>query len=168
MDYKKRVKLAVDNWSIKQLKKDSPSLLPKKKNKTPEADFLKKLKKHIEENHGWSLDVIDSKGQFSEDAQRYVYGKTRSGYSDMSGNMLNGLASYLEVKAPGKRSTLREDQMNFLIEKINSNCFAIVTDSIEHFEMILEKFKKAENRKAILLNDLPKGKANQVDDGPLF
>lgn len=167
MDYKKRVKLAVDNWSIKQLKKDSPSLLTKKKNKTPEADFLKKLKKHIEETHCWNLDVIDSKGQFSEDAQRYVYGKTRSGYSDMSGNMLNGLAVYIEVKAPGKRSTVREDQRIFLIEKINTNAFAIVTDSIEHFESMLEKFKRAENRKATLLKDLPGGRA-QVDDGPLF
>lgn len=152
MDYKKRVQSAIENYHKSILPK------PKKHNDKPEAKFSLQLKKHIE-SLGWSIDIIEAKANYSETSGRYTNGAVTAGYSDISGNMPNGRAVYVEVKAPGKRSNVSPGQHEFLTRKINTNCFAIVCDSIEYFDRVLMswqmKLADKELAKNYLLSELP-------------
>lgn len=164
-DYKKRVENAIYSYYERQQPK---KVTPRKKNEKPEAEFMLLFKKYLE-GLGWSVDIIESKGVFNEEAGRYMHGKTRPGYPDISGNMCNGLAIYIETKAPGRRSTVRPDQREFLINKIASNCFAIVCDSINYFDRVFAEWQESPNKKAFLLKEIPElsGKYKD-DDEPLF
>lgn len=149
-DYKKRVQTAMENHH--------KSLLPNKRykihNGKPEAIFKLKLYNHIK-SLGWSIDIIESAAVYNAQAGRYISGKARPGYSDMSGNTPDGIACFIECKAPQRRKDVRPDQHQFLTEKINANCFAIVCDSIEHFDKIYKSWRESDNKKSLLLNDLP-------------
>lgn len=149
-DYKSRVQKATEKWSKKQL----PKPVRKKPNQKPEAEFLLQLKKHLE-SLGWSMTIIEGKANYSESAGRYMSGAVAPGYPDLSGNLPNGIAAYIEVKARGRRSNVSPAQRDFLIGKISTNCFAIVCDSIEYFDMVFTEFKVSNNRKAMLLKELP-------------
>lgn len=149
-DHKKRIEAAIGKWSAKQL----PKPPRKKSNAKPEAEFLLVLKKHLTAL-GWSMTIVEAKANFSEESGRYVNGAVAAGFPDLSGNMPDGRAVFIEVKAPGKRSTIRPAQHEFLIGKISTNCFAICCDSIEYFERVFSEWKKAENQKAFLLKELP-------------
>jgi hypothetical protein len=151
MDHKKRIQNAVEKWSQRQL----PMATYKKKNKKPEADFMLELKKYLNETLNYSVDIVESKGVFNEEAGRYMHGKTRPGFPDICGNTQDGQAVWIEVKAPGKRSTLRPDQREFLIEKIASNSLALVVDSIEYLNAALDGYRKANAKQAYLLKQLP-------------
>ena len=149
-EYKKRVEAAINKWSTKQLPK------PKRKpNKNPEGEFVLVLKKHLE-SQGFSIDVVEAKAVFSEESQRYTNGKTRPGFPDMVGNSPSGISVWIEVKAPGRRNTVRPDQHEFLIGKIATNCFAIVCDSTEYFDRAWNEYRASHNKKALLLRELPK------------
>lgn len=147
-EHKKRVEAALNKYFTKQLPK------PIKHNKKPEAEFVLILLNHLKDI-GFSIDVVEAKGVYSEDAQRYIHGKTRPGFSDFVGNDPSGHSVYIEVKAPGKRSTLRPEQREFLIEKISTNAFAIVCDSVEYFTSTYANWRQANNKKAYLLKELP-------------
>lgn len=146
-------------------RQDAPK--PVQRNGKPEAEFLLKLRRHLK-SIGWSVHIIEAKASYSEDSGRYTHGAVSSGYPDLSGNMPNGLAVYLEVKAPGKRSTIRPAQHQFLIDKINTNCFAIVCDSIEYFDSTFSKWQSTDMKKAYLLRELPELAPRYQDDLKLF
>ena len=160
-DYKKSVQAAVEKFNEKN---DPNYSKPTRKNQKPEEEFIHNelvpFLKSINIDHN----VIEAKSTFSEKSQRYTMQSVAPGYPDISGNFPNGLALFIEVKAPGCRTRLRDDQREFLIRKINSNCFACVTDSIEHLTNLIEKFKTTDNRKSLLLNDLPLQKEKKDQD----
>lgn len=141
---------------------------PRATNKTPEKDFVKLILKHLR-SLGWSVDIVDSAAVYSKEAGMYLNSMARVGMSDIVGNTPTGVAVFIEAKAPSKRSTVRPDQREFLIQKIDTNCFAIVCDSVEYFERVFNAWIKSENKKALLLKELPELSGKWKDDGePLF
>lgn len=163
MDHKAGARKALFSYINKQaaLPKNKPR---QKKAKKPEADFLLQLKKHIERNHGWDLHIIEAKTGYSESSQRYTMNHAPVGYPDLSGNTRDGRAIFIEVKAPGKRSTIRPDQHAFLTRKIEHGCFAICTDSIENFEETLLNYRKSQRPKQTLQDALPRLAPRYQDD----
>jgi hypothetical protein len=79
----------------------------------------------------------------------------KAGYADVSGNTYDGLSIYIELKAPGKRSTLRDNQRDFLVKKIKSGCFAGVVDSVSCLETLWNNYNDALDKKKALLDLLP-------------
>jgi hypothetical protein len=164
MSYKDRVKKAIDLY----IERESPQQKkPSRKNRTPEKDFVKELLRHLR-SIGWSVDVVDSAAVYSKEAGMYLNSMARVGMSDIVGNMPNGIAVYIEAKAHGKRSTVRPDQREFLISKIDTNCFAIVCDSIEYFDRSFNEWGISLSKKAYLLKELPELSGRWADDGPIF
>lgn len=134
---------------------------PRRKNKKPEKNVQYEVEQWLEK-HGFDYDIVESKAVYHEQSGRYLHGQTSSGFSDIVANDSNGLAVYIELKAPGRRSTLREKQRDFLTRKIKSNCFAVVVDSptlladcYNEFYEIRDK-KSKEGARQYLLSLLPK------------
>ena len=157
---KKATENAIMNYSKSQLKEIKKSL-----------KFNSKPEKLVEEScmgwfkdFGFSMSVVESKAVWNNAARRYISGQTVSGFSDSAGCTPLGYASFIEFKALGKNNTLKDNQRNFLREKIIKGSFACVVDSKD----LLEKHYKSwnalilDNEKdraiAYLLSVLPKKK----------
>jgi hypothetical protein len=133
---------AVRKYYERQLKASGP----KRKNKAPEAELQKSALLWLNAN-GFTVFSVDSKAVWSKNAGRYLRGQTNIGCSDIVGACPGGIACFIELKAPGKRSTLREAQRHFLIDKINAGAFAIVADSISSISEAWSRFKELQNTK---------------------
>jgi hypothetical protein len=98
-------------------------------------------------NKGWSMQVIECKNTYNPFRKKWVSSATRSGTADSVGNTDQGLSAYVEFKAPGKLKTFNRPknirQREFIHEKINTFCFAVVVDSAERLAMIYEEYSKA-------------------------
>lgn len=163
-DYKKRIENAMSGYH----KKNLPKKPRKKSNGSPEGKLVLELKRHLQ-SLGWSMSVIESKAVYNKEAGRYMSGKAEIGYPDLSGNTPDGIAVFIEVKAKGRRGAIRPDQREFLLKKIETNCFAICTDSIEHIDRVFNEWVITPLRKHLLLADLPALASHWgIDDGPLF
>ena len=158
---KKRVQLAMEKFSAKQLPKQKRTI----KNGKPEAELVLELKKHLE-GLGFSINVIEAKAVYSERAGRYLRGQAAAGLSDLVGNTHLGQSVFIEAKAPGRRNTIRLAQHKFLTEKIRSGCFAIVCDSIEYFNIVWAKYtaRNGDLAKMYLLSELPLPPKKYRDD----
>lgn len=172
MSYSKRVKKSIESYLIKNTPELRPQRAPRiNKNDKPEKAFVKQILFYLR-SKGWSLDVVDSTAVYSKEAGRYLNSMARVGISDIVGNMPNGRSVYIEAKAPGRRRTIRPDQLEFLIGKIKTNAFAVVSDSIEHFDKIYNEWAAiagAIERQECLLKDLPALAKKWVDsEDPLF
>jgi hypothetical protein len=144
----------------KQAKK---SLKPRRKSKnaSPENDFKAEIVNWLE-SQNFLINVVESKAVYSVSAGRYLRGQTEAGFSDLVGvTPYRGVACFIELKAPGKRTTLREAQRAFLISKINHQAFAVCVDSIDSFRTVYvawldliqkERIMEAKN---LLLKHLP-------------
>lgn len=149
---------ALRKYSTRAFKKEERSRKPRRKNKTPERDVQKLVMSWLKAN-GFSCNVVESKAVWSQKAGRYLKGQTEAGVSDIFGSTPNGLACFIELKAPGKRATLKEHQRQFLKSKIEVGAFAICTDSVEY---LIEAWLGFEHHKALgshvdfLLKQLPK------------
>lgn len=150
---------ALNKYYAKQLREFTKK--PKKKNQSPEADFKKEAMAWLN-SKGFSVHSIESKAVWNPKANRYIRGQTDSGFSDLVGvTPTYGVACFIELKAPGRRSTLKEHQKHFLISKIDKMAFAICTDSIAHIDGIFMRWQDAFMRqdfmeaKKLLLQDLP-------------
>jgi len=158
-DYKLRIKKAVEKFN-ENLLKESQSLTETKKYDCPERKTQHEILKFAR-SLGWSLDVVDAKNVWDYKTESYSRHVVASGFSDLCGCNDFGHAIYIEVKAPKKRSTLRDHQREFLLTKINKNCFAVCSDGVEHLNKVyltwLELFKNSEFEKArsFLIADLP-------------
>lgn len=137
---------------------------PKRKNKAPEAELQKSALIWLTAK-GFTVFSVDSKAVWSKSAGRYLRGQTNIGCSDIVGPCPGGIACFIELKTLGRRSTLREAQRYFLIDKINVGAFAIVADSIESLTDSWENFKKLKQRneptKPYLLSILPEKKPDR-------
>lgn len=172
MDYKKRVANAINRYSDKQAKKLEPKVA--RKNRKPEQESVFECLSWLKRN-GFDCDIIESKATFSVKAGRYLRSQAVAGMSDLVGNDKDGRACFIEIKAKGRRSTLKEHQFEFLARKIKSNCFATVATGEDELEEIYSRFLECLNlnqshAQEYLLSQLPghqsPGTAPDVDDLP--
>lgn len=157
--YKKRVWESINKFSSRGLKQ-------KRKYQNKEGPVALAIYNHLK-SLGWSVDIIEVKGSYNAEAGRYLSGKTRAGYADISGNTPNGIACYIEVKAKDRRNTLKDHQRDFLIEKISTNSFAIVADSIPYLMECIKGWESSMSKKAYLLSLLPIKRGVLPIDRPL-
>jgi len=142
----------------------------KRKNKKPEKNVEKACLKWMRE-HGFNVDIIEAKGGYNN-----TYGviAVKAGFSDCVGNDNLGRGVYIEFKANGRRANVSEQQRQFLLSKIHTNAFAVVTDSVEHLSNCygiwcgLYDFGKYKRCREFLLSILPKSKLPEDDGKPLF
>ena len=158
MDLKSRVQKSVEKFLEKQ---DKP-LSPRRKNGKPEKEIEKEVLAWCR-NRGWDVNVIEAKSTYSESAGRYIAQSVAPGFSDIAGNTQVGLAVYIELKAPGKLSTIRQQQREFLLRKIGQGCFAVCVDSVSRIETLWNGFCKAYNKKEYLVEVLPKYRTTDKD-----
>ena len=164
---KESTKAALDRYFQRQL--DEANRV-KRKNKAPEKDLSKDVMIWLQA-HGFSCNVIESKAVYQESAGRYIGGQVVQGMPDIVGNDCAGRAVYIELKAPGKRSTLKEHQRAFLGKKILSNCFAVCIDSIDDLAIIYTKWIELNgaNAKVTLLAEyLPRAAKPRDDNSGSF
>lgn len=145
------IRRAVEGYAKKQLGSSRPRA---KRNASPEKDLVKLILKACE-TRGWSCHVVESKAVYNASAGRYISGQTVQGFTDIVGCDNQGISMWIEVKAPGKRSTLKEHQRQFLIEKISKNAFAVCIDSVELLYGTYAGWLDAQNKKSYLLKLLP-------------
>jgi hypothetical protein len=163
MDYKERVRAAIEKFTMKQDKKDKG---PTRKNSKPEKELEKEVLALLR-SWGWSVAVVESKSTYDPRAGRYISQSIKQGFSDLVGNTDQGLSIYIELKAPRRRSTLRLKQREFLVEKINSGCFAVCIDSTRMLEDVWNNFNRDighGNRRSYLLSCLPALKQDTDSD----
>ena len=147
---------AVLKFSQKELKKlkreQDKALGLTKKNKTPEKDLEKEVRAWAARNDV-DLHVVESKNMYSAKSGRYTQRATSESMPDLCGNY-GAISVWIELKAPGRRNTLKEHQKSFLERKIGMGCFACCIDSVKMLEKIL--FEWIDNRdKQYLLDQLP-------------
>jgi len=103
------------------------------------------------------LHVVESKAVYSASAGRYLRGQAEAGLPDLIGNVL-GLSVWIELKAKGRRGTLKEHQRAFLVRKIEQGCFACCVDSVDQLASLLSSYfnTPSSDRAQLLQNHLPK------------
>jgi hypothetical protein len=109
--------------------------------------------------HGWSADVYDSKGEYSESLGRYRSSKSlKTGTSDVIAATDMGHAAYIELKKTGHDHTCRLEQRQFLERKIASNAFACVVSSAKQLNDIYSEWLALpiDKRRIFLLSKLPR------------
>lgn len=133
-DVKSRVEKAMNAYLTKDLRRGKR----RGKNKTPEKDLQREIMKWLDDNK-FSCHVVESKAVYSVAAGQYVRGQTVAGMPDIVGCDLIGTGVFIELKAKGRRGTLKEHQRQFLEEKIAKGAFAICCDSVEYLD---ENYRK--------------------------
>lgn len=142
-----------------------------KKNKHPEKDVVKSCMIWFAEN-GFSMSVVESKATFSEKSGRYISGQAEPGFPDSAGCTPYGYGCFVEFKAKGRLSTLRDEQRDFLTDKIHHGSFACVVDCVDRLYEIYTKWLNKRNMgdhvsKEFLLSCLP-DKKKKVSQDNLF
>lgn len=162
------VKDALMKYSQKELTKIKRQQCQGRKNKSPERDTEKEIKKWAEEN-GVDLTKVNSKTTYSEGGHYFNKPVDEFGFSDFVGNH-GEVAVYVEAKARGKRSAASGKQIEFLTRKIMAGCFACVSDGSEHLNNLFYRCKgRSKNERIrLLLADLPKKKKQYINDEALF
>jgi hypothetical protein len=118
---------ALNKYYLNQMPRPSK---PRRRNKKPEAELEKHIKAlFIELN--FSMNKVEAKAVYNPRAGTYLRGQTDAGVSDWVGCTPDGFGCFVEVKAPGRRSTLKPHQRIFLEAKINCGAFAVCVDSTE-------------------------------------
>lgn len=141
---------------------------PGRKNQRPEKDLERQVLEWAQVQ-GLDLHVVESKAVYSKAAGRYLRGQTASGMPDLIGTY-RGLSVWIELKAQGRRGTLKEHQFVFLLGKAKAGCFACCTDSVDHVSNLFLNWLALDesSRIKLLLNDLPKRRDSSHDDEDLF
>lgn len=153
------VKDALEKYSKKQLSSDRR---PTRKNKKPEQKTVNACMEFFKD-FGFSMHIVESKAVYNVRAGRYLTGQTVSGFTDSAACTPNGIGCFVEFKAKGRLSTLREAQREFMMEKIIKGCFSCVVDSAERLKRIYADWTKLKNlggdeATAYLLAEMPKKK----------
>lgn len=164
-DKKESVKRAIDRYMSKQLGQSKP----RRKNQAPEKELERRIMPYLN-GLGIFANVVESKAVYSAASGLYLSGQAVSGFPDIVGCNNSGQFVAVELKAPGRRSTIRPAQRSFLMKVISTNGFACCCDSIESFSAVYSAWIAADSamKKAVLINDLPKEKAAANDDDCLF
>lgn len=154
---------ALEKYSRKMMAADERLMRGPRTNGRPEWELTKKPCGHWFKANGFSIHNIEAKATLSSDG-RYIHGQVEPGFSDAVGCTPNGIAVFAEYKAPRCRSSLKEHQREFLIDKIQKGCFAVCVDSVECLEKIWSAFKAARETSIssgakVLMEHLPKLRA---------
>jgi len=130
---------ALTKYYTKLHKKDQARIKRgSRKNKKPE----KLVEAHVlvwAKDNGLDLTVVESKAVYSERSGLYMSSPTSESVCDLIGNY-GALSIWIELKAKGRRSSLKMHQREFLLRKINAGCFACVTDRTDHLDKLFRKF----------------------------
>lgn len=126
VNYKERIKLATEKY----IQKQEPKSLSSRKNKKPEQLVVNECMSWMK-SQGFNMTIVESKAVYNVKAQRYLHSQAVRGMSDAVGNDAFGIGVFIEFKAKGRRSTIKEHQIDFLKHKIQTNCFAVVVDSVD-------------------------------------
>lgn len=161
------VKLALEKFS----RRNSGIKKPRQKRdraKSPEKQTEKEVMAWLEKN-GFAVSVVESKAVYSKSAGRYLRGQTEAGFSDIVGVDGNAYAVFIELKAHGRRNTIRASQVEFLKTRISRGAFCVCTDSVDHvssmyYAWLDMKNKSEDDARKFLLKDLPKAKFGESDD----
>lgn len=159
-DHKLRVVEAIERFSKRQegLKK------PKRRNKKPEEEVVQALLRFYAEN-GFFVNRYESKAKY----QNGVYRSSGLDYGtpDLLGVDPNGYIHAVEVKAKGRRSTLRDAQREFLLKVIERNGFAYVCDDVEKLEHTYRHWcsLRKDSRRTYLKKLIPSKKESLKDCG---
>lgn len=161
-DYKKRVQRAIEGYYKRQ---DPQEIVERRTNQKPEQTVVRAILIWCRQA-GWDVEEIEAKAKYNTTTGRYTGRAASPGLSDLCGNTPDGLAIYIEVKAEGKRtgSSLRDNQRAFLTRKIQTNCFAILADSVEYVQNTWNHFLSlpSQERKTFLMNELPEHNPRQL------
>jgi len=161
-DYKSGVLKAMEKYHQKQL----PNNKPKKKNEKPEKQTEKEVLQLLR-SKGWFVEVVESKAVFSQAAGRFLRGQATTGFVDIVGCTSSGQSVAIELKALGRRSSLREQQREFLNQVICRGGFGCVVDSAAFLES-LHRAYLANPRPETLSDFLPKKKKLRDQDSFSF
>jgi hypothetical protein len=164
-DVKKRVEKAMMKFAEKQLPKKRRS-----KNENKEGPVVLEIKNALFAI-GFSLDVVEAKATWNERAGRYMSSQAVPGFPDLCGTGPDGESVWIEVKARGKRHTIRPTQFNFLLEKIKQGAFGVCADSSAYVIECFRKWKSLErmSRQNFLIAELPKAlKFLEAENDELF
>lgn len=165
-DKKYSTRRAMESY-LDRLSKQDTHKEPARKNQAPEKEFSKRIVPYLK-SIGFSVVSVESKAVFSESIGRYMHGQAKAGTADLLACSPCGHFCAVELKAPGRRSTLKSHQRDFLVQIISNNGFACVTDSIEHFHNLWTSWSTSKN-KEILMADLPNFPGGtHKEDQPLF
>lgn len=152
---------ALNKYLTRQLPREQK---PKRSNAKPEFEVKKLVMRWLEANN-FSCDAVESKAVYSHAAGSYVRGQAVAGFSDIVGVCnFGGAACYIELKAPGKRSTLKPHQRDFLMHKITLYAFAVCIDSIDDLADVYSRWLRfyrlgqLQEARALLMRHLPKAK----------
>jgi hypothetical protein len=171
-DYKKSTLDALNKFSQRQLDEAKPKESRKhygKPEKEVETACLELMR-----SWGWTVQVIESKANWN--GRAWVQQGAKAGTADCLGNTENGVSVAIEFKAPGRLSSFNTEkrylQRKFIVDKINSNCFACVVDSAERLQTIFDRWKSLSDKglaRAYLLSMLPeKNEKKKLKDDKLF
>ena len=153
---KESTKAALDKFFAKAAKQATPKA--PRKNQKPEFTLTLTPCLLWMRESGWSVDVVEAKGVYNAQAGRYLDGQTEAGMSDIVGCTPQGIGAFVEAKAPGKLSTLRPAQREFLIDKIRCGAFAVVVDSVDRLNRLYRKWWSMSGRTEsiqFLMSELP-------------
>jgi hypothetical protein len=136
-----------------------------RRNNHPEADLKTEVLGWLKSN-GFSCHSIESKAVYSARAGRYVRGQTAPGVADIFGCAPNGIGVFIELKAPGRLSTLKHHQRDFLVAKICFGAFGACIDSVaglagtwtEFLNISATDIKRAQE---FLIDSLPAAKPDE-------
>lgn len=165
-DFKGSTWNALLKFHEKQLPSDRKR---KKKNSSPEKEVEKEVRAWARK-FGFDLTVVDTKNVYSSDSGGYSRNMASESLSDLIGD-IKGWACFIELKARGRRSTLKPHQYLFLERKIKNGCFACCVDRAAQVESLYITCKDMplDDRIKFLLSELPKPKRlRDIDDSPLF
>jgi hypothetical protein len=165
IDHKKRIMSIVKRLHKKELRSKR-----KKNNENLEGPVVLEIKNELFKL-GFSLDVVEAKATWNERAGRYISSQAVPGFPDLCGTGPDGESVWIEVKARGKRHTIRPAQFNFLLEKIKQGAFAICADSSQYAIELFNKWKSMDKtaRRNFLISNLPKAiKFLEAENDELF
>lgn len=157
MDRRESTKKALSAY----LAKHEKSLKPKRKNKSPEKDVERECVIWMKEQ-GWDVQIVSAKAQYNPKAGRWISQAISAGTVDCIGVMPTGVFVAVEFKSKGALGQFNRPhnirQRQYIKDKIASNAFACVVDSVKLLQSIYEAWiglEDASVRKTFLSSKLP-------------
>jgi len=151
---------ALLSYYERQLKKTKNGRTRKRRNAKPEEVAVKEILSWCDKNN-WSVHRVESKAVYSAAAGRYLRGQAVPGFTDLVGNTDTGQAVFIEVKARGKRATIKPHQTEFIRDKIRTGCFAMCADTADYLgnNWVVYSALSTELGKKYLSDLLPKSRS---------
>lgn len=151
-EQRQRIEQAVGKFCKKEMRK----LKPKKKYGKPEELVVEQLMGWYRLN-GFFMKRYESKAKRIGNVWRQA--GLDKGTPDLGGVCPKGYAHWCEVKAPGYRSRVSEEQYAFLCDVIKRGGFGCVADSVDYMIELYDKYialDLIEERRRLLYKAMPK------------